>query len=454
MTTGPVKKEIRGLQGFIRCVGCISTLSCVKRVLVKKLAKGLQVSPVMPVYEYTALNEKGKKLKGIIDAQSTVAARQKLRESHIYLIDLQEAAGNKKDSPLKISAGSFFRKAGTREVTVMTRQLATLLGAGLPLVQSLTTLISQTSHPHLKTILSQIREEVNEGNSLSFTMTRYPQVFPAFYLNMVRAGEASGTLHLVLERLADFSEKQQALRGRVRAALAYPFFMFFVGSIVLFFLVTFVVPNVTKIFDEMHQTLPLITIILIGVSRFLETFWWVIVAGIIASVIALKYFLFRTERGRNLRDRILLRLPVIGSMNRRIAVARFSRTLGTLLESGVPLLASLEIVRNIVGNDLISDAIRKAGIDVREGQSLSAPLARSGLFPAISVEMISVGEQSGNLEPMLYRIADAYEKEVESNITLLTSLLEPVMILVMGLIVGFIVVSILLPIFEMNQLVR
>ena len=408
----------------------------------------------MPVYEYTALNDKGKKLKGIIDAQSTVAARQKLRESNIYLTDLQETSGAKKDSPLKQPLGGLFRKAGSREVTVMTRQLATLLGAGLPLVQSLATLIAQTSHPQLKTILAQIKEEVNEGNSLSHTMTHYPQVFPAFYLNMVRAGEASGTLHLVLERLADFSEKQQALKGRVRAALAYPLFMFLIGSVVLFFLVAFVVPNVTRIFDEMHQTLPLITIVLIGVSRFLETFWWVIVAGLIGAFVALKYFLSKTQKGRTLLDRTLLALPIVGQMNRKMAVARFSRTLGTLLESGVPLLASLEIVRNIVGNSLISDAIQKAGNDVREGQSLSAPLARSGLFPAISVEMISVGEQSGNLEPMLYRIAEAYEKEVESSITMLTSLLEPIMILVMGLIVGFIVVSILLPIFEMNQLVR
>jgi general secretion pathway protein F len=408
----------------------------------------------MPVFEYTALNDKGKKLKGIIDAQSTAAARQKLRDSNIYLIDLQESSGAKKSISLKQPLGGLFGKVGSREVTVMTRQLATLLGAGLPLVQSLTTLIAQTSHPQLKTILSRVREEVNEGNSFSQTMTHYPQVFPAFYLNMVRAGEASGTLHLVLERLADFSEKQQALKGRVQAALAYPLFMFLIGSVVLFFLVTFVVPNVTRIFDEMHQTLPLITILLIGVSRFLETFWWVIVAGLIGAFVALKYFLSKTQKGRTLLDRTLLALPVIGQMNRKMAVARFSRTLGTLLESGVPLLASLEIVRNIVGNSLISAAIQEAGHDVREGQNLSAPLARSGLFPTIAVEMISVGEQSGNLEPMLYRIAEAYEKEVESNITMLTSLLEPIMILVMGLAVGFIVVSILLPIFEMNQLVR
>ena len=263
----------------------------------------------MPVYEYTALNDKGKKLKGLIDAQSTVAARQKLRESNIYLTDLQETSGAKKDSSLKQPLGGLFRKVGSREVTVMTRQLATLLGAGLPLVQSLATLIAQTSHPQLKTILAQVREEVNEGSSFSHTMTHYPQVFPAFYLNMVRAGEASGTLHLVLERLADFSEKQQALKGRVRAALAYPLFMFLIGSVVLFFLVAFVVPNVTRIFDEMHQTLPLITILLIGVSRFLETFWWVIVAGLIGAFVALKYFLSKTQKGRTLLDRTLLIIP-------------------------------------------------------------------------------------------------------------------------------------------------
>ena len=292
----------------------------------------------MPVFEYTALNDKGKKLKGIIDAQSTAAARQKLRDSNIYLIDLQESSGAKKSISLKQPLGGLFGKVGSREVTVMTRQLATLLGAGLPLVQSLTTLIAQTSHPQLKTILSRVREEVNEGNSFSQTMTHYPQVFPAFYLNMVRAGEASGTLHLVLERLADFSEKQQALKGRVRAALAYPLFMFLIGSVVLFFLVTFVVPNVTRIFDEMHQTLPLITILLIGVSRFLETFWWVIVAGLIGAFVALKYFLSKTQKGRTLLDRTLLALPVIGQMNRKMAVARFSRTWGLSWRAGSPCL--------------------------------------------------------------------------------------------------------------------
>ena len=423
----------------------------------------------MANYAYVALDAKGVEARGALQVGSLNEACQRLKDMGLFPTKVVEKEDKPKFRPLpregrkaprrltdvlQVQIPGFGCRIKPRALTAFTRQVATLITTGMPLLRGLRLLEEQETQRNFKRVLRDTIEAIEGGSAFSEALAQHPRVFNSLYLNMVRAGEASGTLHLVLERLADFSEKQQALRGRVRAAIAYPFFMFLVGSVVLFFLVTFVVPNVTKIFDEMHQSLPLITIILIGVSRFLETFWWVIVAGLIASFIALKYFLFRTERGRTLRDRILLRLPVIGSMNRRIAVARFSRTLGTLLESGVPLLASLEIVRNIVGNALISDAIHKASIDVREGQSLSAPLARSGLFPAISVEMISVGEQSGNLEPMLYRIADSYEKEVESNITMLTSLLEPVMILVMGLIVGFIVVSILLPIFEMNQLVR
>jgi general secretion pathway protein F len=258
----------------------------------------------------------------------------------------------------------------------------------------------------------------------------------------------------VLERLADFSEKQQALKGRVRAALAYPLFMFLIGSVVLFFLVTFVVPNVTRIFDEMHQTLPLITIVLIGVSRFLETFWWVIVAGLIGAFVALKYFLSKTQKGQTLLDRTLLALPVIGPMNRKMAVARFSRTLGSLLENGVTLMVALDIVRNIVGNVRLSDAVAQAAEEVGKGKSLWASLSESQVFPMLSIQMIQVGEHSGELEKMLYKIADVFENEVETAILRLTSYLEPTMILVMGCAVGFIVLSICLPIFEMNQLIR
>jgi general secretion pathway protein F len=413
------------------------------------------VKDLMPVYEYTAFDQQGRKLKGIIDAGSVTAARQKLRETRIFPIELTESAADKKDDRAgRKSMGSLFGKVGLREVSVMTRQLSTLLGAGLPLVPSFTTLVSQTTHPEMKKTLAQIKEEVNEGNSLTISMSHFPQIFPPFYINMVRAGEASGTLNLVLERLADFNERQQELKTRIRSTMAYPILMFLIGSLVLFFLVTFVVPNITQIFQEMNQALPAITILLIAVSGFFKSYWWIV--AIVAAVVlsSVRYAFTKTTRGQHLWDKIKLTAPLFGAVHQKMAVARFSRTLGTLLQSGVPLLAAMDIVRNVVDNCLIADALQTASREVEEGQGLSKSLAKNGFFPPIVIEMISVGEHSGNLEPMLYRVADSYEKEVEASVIMMTSLLEPAMILLMGLVVGFIVVSVLLPIFEMNQLVR
>ena len=409
----------------------------------------------MPVYEYIALDAGGRRRKGIVDAGSIAAARQKLRETEVFPVEIAEAADRKREEEAsRGGAVHLFRKVGLRELAVMTRQLATLLGAGLPLVPSLAALVAQINHPMLKKTLARIKDEVNEGKSLTQSLSYFPEVFSPFYVNMVRAGEASGTINLVLERLADFNEGQQALKTKVRSALAYPLFMFFIGSGVLFFLITFVVPNITNIFREMNQTLPGITVFLIVMSGFMKAFWWIIVLILLAGVVGLSYAIRRTQRGRYLWDRFKLNSPLFGVLNRKIAVARFSRTLGTLLQSGVPLLSALEIAKNVVDNCVIADEIRRAAREVEEGASLSNPLSRNGFFPPIAVEMIAVGEQSGNLETMLFRIADAYETETEANILVLTSLLEPAMILVMGAIVGFIVVSILLPIFEMNQLVR
>lgn len=409
----------------------------------------------MPVYEYTAYDHQGRKRKGIIDAGNVISARQKLRETQIFPIEIKESrADSGDDEARRKPTGNLFGKVRLREVSVMTRQLSTLLGAGLPLIPSLTALVSQTAHPQLKRTLAQIKEEVNEGSSLTASMSHFPNIFPPFYVNMVRAGEASGTVNLVLERLADFNERQQELKTRVRSALAYPIFMFLIGSLVLFFLVTFVVPNITKIFQEMHQTLPGITILLIAVSSFLKSFWWILAVAMVLTIGGLRYAATKTSAGQQLWDKIKLKAPLFGAVNQKMAVARFSRTLGTLLQSGVPLLTAMDIVRNVVDNRLIADDLQTASREVEEGQSLSSSLARNGLFPPIVIEMISVGEQSGNLEPMLYRVADSYEKEVEASIMMMTSLLEPAMILFMGLVVGFIVVSVLLPIFEMNQLVR
>ena len=408
----------------------------------------------MPIYEYIALDNGGRNIKGVVDAASAVAARQKLRDSSIFPVELKETGSKSREKTAEAGSGSIFGKVRLSDVSIMTRQLATLLGAGLPLVPSLTTLVSQTTHPQLKKTLARIKEEVNEGNSLTFGMSLFPQIFSPFYINMVKAGEASGMINLVLERLADFNESQQALRSKIKSALAYPMIMFFIGALVIFFLVTFVVPNITQIFEEMHQTLPAVTIVLIAVSSFLKSFWWLLGGFMAVVFFTAQYTLLKTDRGKYLWDKIKFKAPLIGVLNQKIAVARFSRTLGTLLQSGVPLLTSLEIVANVVNNRLMADAIRQAAKDVEEGQSLSLPLKKNKLFPPLASEMIAVGEQSGTVEVMLQRIADAFETETSASIMTMTSLLEPLMILVMGFLVGFIVISVLLPIFEMNQLVK
>jgi len=409
----------------------------------------------MPVYEYRALNARGKKLKGIIDADSLAAARQKLRETHIFPIDLKETSAKAKDEKTEPqSVFAFLKRVSFRETTVMTRQLATLLGGGLPLIASLTALISQAVNPTMKKTLAQIKEGVNEGKGLAQSMSDYPRIFSPFYVNMVRAGEASGTLDIVLERLADFSESQQVLRGKISAALAYPLFMFVIGSGVLLFLTTFIIPKITGIFDEMHQTLPGITVVLISVSSFLKSYWLMLLVLCIIIFFSTRYAFTKTQKGQHLWDRIKLKAPFVGPVLHKMALARFSRTMGTLLESGVPMLTALAIVKNVVGNQLLARVIGDAAKDVEEGLNLSGTLSKSTLFPPMAIQMISAGEQSGMLENMLYKVADSYETEVESNIISMTSMLEPIMILVMGVFVGIIVVSILLPIFEMNQLIK
>jgi general secretion pathway protein F len=408
----------------------------------------------MSVYEYVALDEKGRQCKGFVDALGIAAARQQLREQGVYPVEINQAQ-QKKDSVLSgILDVNLLQKISGKEISAFTRQLSTLLGAGIPLVPSFSVLLGQTKNPLLKKILAQIRGDLNEGKSLTASMENFPRVFPPFYINMVKAGEASGTINLVLERLADFSESQQTLINKIRSALAYPIIMFFVGFMVILLLMTFVVPKITEIFTDMHQRLPFITIILIAVSNFLKVFWWLVLILILTGVGVFRYLTKNTEGGSRWWDAVRLKAPFFGTINLKIAIARFSRTLATLLQSGVPLLAAMDIVRNVVNNIFIGETISKAAKEVEEGQNLSAPLAQSGLFPLMVTEMIAVGEQSGSLEKMLNRVANAYETEAQSDIMVMTSLLEPIMILIMALIVAFIIFSILLPIFEMNQLIR
>ncbi len=407
----------------------------------------------MPVYEYIAMDKNGTRIDGILEAASAAAARQQLRESSAFPMECREIAGGTQEARNRKTL-PFGKPVSTGELSVTTRHLATLLAAGMPLVQTLNVLESQTENQALQSIITQIRKDVVEGNSLSGSMSQFPRIFSPFYVSMVRAGEASGTVPVVLEQLADYSEKQQEFVRRIRAALAYPILMFLFGTLILFFLVTFVIPSITNVFEEMHQSLPAVTALLISFSAFLRNSWWLILIFVTAAAGFGRFAVNRTEKGRRLWNHALLQIPFFGKLNRKMAVARFASTLGTLIQHGVPLLTALEISRHITRNLLIAEAIESAGNDIKEGQGVAPSLARSGLFPRMATEMIAIGEQSGKLEEMLTRISDSYEKETAAAIAFFMSLLEPVMILIMGLLVGFIVISVLLPIFEMNQLVK
>jgi len=408
----------------------------------------------MPVYEYTALDIKGKTISGIIDADSSRSALQKLRASKTYPVSIEEVHDTAAiKAPKTFSVLRPFTRVKPQEVSMMTRQLATLLGAGLPLVPAIAALTSQTRSQSFKKMLAKIKDSIVEGNSFARSLSLFPGTFSALYINMVTAGETSGALEIVLERLADITEKQQALKNRIRSAMAYPILMSLIGVLVLFLLLTFIVPNITSIFTDMNQTLPAPTLFLIRISDIFKIYWWIILIGIAAAVLILRR-INKTVKGGYVFDKIKLQLPRLGLLTKKLAVARFSRTLGSLLENGVSMLPALGIVKNIVGNALIADAIEDASKEVSKGKGLGSALAESKIFPDLSIQMIQVGEQSGKLEEMLNKVADVFENEVEGSIMTMTSLLEPVMILIMAVIVGFIVLSICLPIFEMSQLVR
>ncbi len=407
----------------------------------------------MPVYEYKALDRNGKNRKGIIDAEGIVAARAKLRSSGKYPVSIKELpAKSKKKERGGLGSITIFERVTSEEVIVFTRQLATLLGAGIPLVGSLNSLIEQTTNLTFKKVISQIKESVNEGNTLTNSLADHPKLFSNIYVNMIRAGEASGSLDVVLMRLSDFGEKQEHLKGRIKAALIYPVFMAIIGIGILFVLIAYIVPNITQVFLDMDRVLPLPTRLLIQLSDFLKIFWWVILLLCVGLYVAFNFFI-KSSYGRELWDLVKLKVPIIGPVAQKIILARFASTLGSLLESSVALIASMNIVNTIVNNTQVGKVIEDMIEEVRKGKSMSASLAASPWFPPMFVQMVSVGEQSGELEVMLKKVAEAYEREVETAIIGMTSLIEPVMIAGMGGVVFFVVLSILLPIFEMNLMI-
>jgi general secretion pathway protein F len=407
----------------------------------------------MPVYSYVGLSPDGKNITGVIDADSPRAARLKLRRTGVFPTSLSESRQAEATPRASRSLSKLFERVGPQELAVMTRQLSTLVSAGLPLVDCLSALIDQVDSERLKSMLTQTRERVNEGTSLADALAEHPRLYTDLYVNMVRAGEASGALDVVLLRLADYTESTARLRSKLRSALTYPAVMLIIGSAILFFLLSYVVPKITRIFVESKQVLPLPTRILMAFSGMLSTWWPLFLVVLAVAAIGFRYYV-RTEAGRQRYDRWVLRAPIFGKLLQKIAVARFSRTLSTLLQSGIGLLPSLDIVKNIVDNRVLYDATEDARDAIREGQSIAPPLKKSGIFPPLMIHMIAVGEKSGQLEEMLFKTAETYESEVDSTIATLTTLLEPVMIVFMGGMVTFIVLSILLPIFQMSQLVR
>ena len=347
---------------------------------------------------------------------------------------------------------NFKRKVSTKSLVLFTRQLATLIAAGLPLVKALRTLHDQLEPGALKGIIKTIADEVEGGSNFSEALSHFPKVFPDFYINMIKAGELGGMLEDILKRLSEFLDKSQKLKDRVKAALMYPIFVMIVAILILIMLMVFVIPTFTNMFSEMGGSLPLPTKILILISEITRRVWFLIPLVPVGLIASYKAIVKNPDR-KMIIDKMKLRIPVVGTLIQQISVARFSRTLGTLLSSGVPILAALQTVRDTIGNEFIARAVIQVRDSIKEGESVSGPMEASKAFPPLVTKMISIGEETGQLDKMLIQIADSFEDEVDVAVSGLTSLLEPLLIVFMGLMVGFIVVAMFMPLFSIGKLI-
>lgn len=402
----------------------------------------------MAVYEYEAIARSGKRVRGVIDADSPAAARRKLREQNMFPTEIAESFVKTKGTASTKKAGLGW--VSQRDIAVMTRQLAVLLAAGMPLVEALSALIEQTSNPRLQKILYDVRDKVNEGVRLADAMAVHKRTFPELYVNMVGAGETSGALEQVLFRLADILERQVKLTRRIRGTLAYPAFMVVVGVSVISFLMIVIVPKITAMFEKQERKLPFITQVLIKVCHFAGTYWPVMVLLVLAGFFLWRFWITRPQ-GRLAWDRMKLRIPLYKDLYIRVISGRFARTLGTMLSSGLTMMTSLDVVKTVLQNRVLEEAMDEVKSNVRRGKDLSTPLREVGYFPPLLISMVELGQRSGELDAMLLRVADTYDDEVETNIDALVSLLEPAMILIMAFFVGFLVISILLPIFDLSS---
>lgn len=403
----------------------------------------------MPIYAYKGMDRSGKEIKNTINVESIAAAKQRVKSMGIMLIDIREQKAQGTGA-----GGSILRMRGSvpvDDLAMMTRQLATLIKAKIQIVEALGALTDQVENANLRLVLSDLRQKVNEGASLAKALQDHPKVFSSIYANMVEAGEASGTLEIVLLRLADFTESQVKLKNKIKGAMTYPIIMGVFGFVMMNVIFIFVIPKIAKIFISMKKELPFITQVCIWISNFLVNYWWLVIIGIVGLIYGtMKYI--STPRGMYRWHALQLRLPILGIMVKMINVSRFCSTLGTLMNSGVPILTALTIVKNLIPNVHMKDAVEKARQSVSEGASLAQPLIQSGYFPPLVTHMIKLGERSGELEPMLKIISENYEDQVQSRISGLTSILEPIMMICLGTAIGFIVFAVVIPMMNMNSL--
>ncbi len=407
----------------------------------------------MPAFAYKAIDKKGNEMSGVVDAENETLAIAEVKNLGYFPLKIFESTKRSERRAKKKKRGiSEFYIGGVKnkELVVFTRQLSTLIDAGLPLLRSMNILHAQLKPSKLRDTIEEMTEDIQAGTTFSEALAKHPKIFDRLYVNMVRAGEIGGMLEVVLNRLADYAEKRQALKRRVRGAMIYPIAVIIIAAGVVGFLMVRVVPVFAEIYADFGGTLPGPTQLLVNASNFMVTSWWLILVYISGTLIFFK-ILFKIPAVQRIRDRVVLKVPLISGLVVKVAVARFSRTLGTLIASGVPILQALKIVKETIGNVVIQRAIDQVHDSIREGETIAAPLEESGVFPPMVVNMIDVGEETGSLDAMLMKVADTYDAEVEAAVNALLTMMEPVIIVFLGFVVGYIVVALYLPIFMLGD---
>jgi general secretion pathway protein F len=406
----------------------------------------------MPIFEYRGLDKNGSTKRGTIDSDNLRNAKLKLKKDGLFVTDIKDkgkAIAAKKSKGKKTTST---KSVNVTDLSMMTRQLATLIKANIPLVDALNAVSEQVENQFLAEVMADVKNQVNEGGSFNKALAKYPRVFDKIYVSMCEAGEMTGTLDTILIRLAEFKESQNALAAKVKSALLYPIMMLGFTGILLGVLFVYVIPQIVTVFESSPElTLPWYTLMVIGMSNIMVNYWHFMLVTIVGV-----FFIFQnwknTPTGRAQWDAIVLKLPMFGKLSRIVAVSRFTRTLSTLLNGGVPMLGAMTIVRNVVDNEVIARAIDIGRENISEGESIAGPLKKSGQFPPIVIHMINIGEKTGDLENMLMQVSEAYDFQVKTAIDGLTSLLEPLMIIVMGCVIGIIVFAIMVPMFQLSSL--